>query len=85
MPVRNDLLGINLDDVAEALAARAGSHGAVEREELRRRGRHSLAAPGAAEILVDGKSVGFAGELHPQVLGNFSLEQPVSAFEVRLG
>ncbi len=37
-----------------------------------------------AEIMVGGKSVGVVGEIHPQVLGNFGIETPVSAFEVNL-
>jgi len=38
----------------------------------------------SAEILVKGKSVGFIGEIHPQVLENFSLIVPVSSFEINL-
>jgi len=35
-------------------------------------------------ILVEGKKVGFIGELHPQVLQNWGLEIPVAVFEVNL-
>ena len=37
-----------------------------------------------AEIMVDGKSVGFFGELHPKVLKNFGIEEPGTAFEIDL-
>jgi phenylalanyl-tRNA synthetase beta chain len=36
------------------------------------------------EIKVDGKSVGFFGEIHPKILNNFSIDEPVSAFEINL-
>ncbi len=36
----------------------------------------------SAEIFVNKKSVGFIGELHPQVLTNFGLLVPVSCFEI---
>lgn len=39
----------------------------------------------AAEILRDGKPIGVFGEIHPQVLNNFGIEQPVAAFEIELG
>jgi len=35
-----------------------------------------------AEILVDSKSIGFFGEIHPLVLENFDLNVPVTAFEL---
>ncbi len=38
-----------------------------------------------AEVFVSGKSVGFVGEIHPEVLCNFGVEVPVSAFEVEIG
>ncbi|KXA92054.1 hypothetical protein AKJ65_08125 [candidate division MSBL1 archaeon SCGC-AAA259E19] len=38
----------------------------------------------AAEFLVDGESWGLVGEMHPEVILNFELEHPVSAFEVNL-
>ncbi|MFQ6009615.1 MAG: phenylalanine--tRNA ligase subunit beta [Candidatus Aenigmatarchaeota archaeon] len=34
------------------------------------------------EIVVNGKSAGFFGEIHPQVLNNMGLEMPVIAFEI---
>ena len=38
----------------------------------------------AGKILVDGKEIAYIGELHPQVLYNFGVEQPVCAFEADL-
>ncbi|MFB6155609.1 MAG: phenylalanine--tRNA ligase subunit beta, partial [Haloferacaceae archaeon] len=38
----------------------------------------------AAEVVVDGESVGVVGELHPRVLVEHDLEVPVAAFEFRL-
>ena len=36
------------------------------------------------EIKVNGKSAGFFGEIHPKILNNFSIDEPVSAFEMNL-
>jgi phenylalanyl-tRNA synthetase beta chain len=38
----------------------------------------------AAEVVLDGESVGVVGELHPEVLVEHDLEVPVAAFEFRL-
>lgn len=47
---------------------------------------HSSFLPGrAAEIVVAGVPVGFAGEVHPQVLNSWGLEKPVAGFELDLG
>jgi phenylalanyl-tRNA synthetase beta chain len=46
---------------------------------------HPSFIPGrAAEVVVDGESVGVVGELHPRVLVEHDLEVPVAAFEFRL-
>ncbi len=37
-----------------------------------------------ASLQADGKEFGFFGEIHPQVLSNFELEYPCSAFEIDL-
>lgn len=37
-----------------------------------------------AEIIVNEKSAGFFGELHPMVLKNFGIEEPGTAFEIEL-
>ena len=37
-----------------------------------------------ADIIVDGKSVGVMGELHPEVIVNFGLGQPIVGFEIVL-
>lgn len=38
----------------------------------------------AAEIVAGGRPVGIFGEIHPQVLNNFGIEQPVAAFEMHV-
>jgi phenylalanyl-tRNA synthetase beta chain len=35
-----------------------------------------------AAIIIDSKEAGIIGEVHPQVLENFSIEQPVALFEL---
>jgi phenylalanyl-tRNA synthetase beta chain len=46
---------------------------------------HPTFIPGrAAEIVLDGESVGVIGEVHPEVLVEHDLEVPVAAFEFRL-
>jgi len=46
---------------------------------------HSSYVPGrAAMIIVAGKQIGTIGEIHPAVLEKFSIEMPVSAFEINL-
>ncbi|MBN1330689.1 MAG: phenylalanine--tRNA ligase subunit beta [Candidatus Heimdallarchaeota archaeon] len=37
-----------------------------------------------AKIMVNSRKVGVFGEIHPEVLNNFELENPVSAFEIEL-
>ncbi len=37
-----------------------------------------------AEVIVKNKPIGFIGEIHPEVLGNFRLKMPVVAFEIDL-
>jgi phenylalanyl-tRNA synthetase beta chain len=36
------------------------------------------------KIIVNGTELGFIGELHPQVLQNWGLENPAAAFEINL-
>ncbi len=38
----------------------------------------------AAAIYVKGRKIGVVGEIHPEVLNNFELENPTSAFEINL-
>ncbi|MFB3765132.1 MAG: phenylalanine--tRNA ligase subunit beta [Methanotrichaceae archaeon] len=37
-----------------------------------------------ADLIFDGKRIGYFGELHPEVIRSFGLEQPVVAIEIRL-
>lgn len=46
---------------------------------------HSTFIPGrVASIMIDGKEIGFLGEIHPRILTNFQLENPAAAFELDL-
>jgi phenylalanyl-tRNA synthetase beta chain len=50
-----------------------------------RASEHPTFVPGrAAEVLVDGKSIGILGEVHPEVLTNFGLTFPVALAELTL-
>ena len=37
------------------------------------------------KIMSEGKELGIIGEIHPQVLENWKLENPVIAFEMEVG
>ncbi len=46
---------------------------------------HDSFIPGrAGKIMLEGKEIGFIGELSPQVLSNFGVEMPASAFEIEM-
>jgi len=48
-------------------------------------GKHNSFIEGrCAQILSDKKIIGFMGEIHPEVLGSFGIEEPVIAFEIDL-
>lgn len=47
-------------------------------------GHESFINGRCASISVSGKTVGFFGELHPEVLSNFGIEEPATAFEIDL-
>lgn len=50
-----------------------------------KRSAHPSFIPGrVSEIFVDRKLIGVVGEVHPQVLNNWEIENPVAAFEVEL-
>jgi phenylalanyl-tRNA synthetase beta chain len=70
----------NLTDiraVAEALLREFGVS-----PELRPVEHPSFSEGRAVEFIKGGKSIGIAGELHPEVILNFELEHPVAAFEL---
>lgn len=52
--------------------------------KLKRTGHDSFIEGRVAEILVNGKSIGIIGEVHPAVLKNWKVEMPVTAFEIEL-
>jgi phenylalanyl-tRNA synthetase beta chain len=65
--------------VLDALFLNLGKQ--IELEE----GSHSSFIDGrVGNILVEGKSVGFIGEVHPEVLEDWKIENPTSAFEIDL-
>jgi phenylalanyl-tRNA synthetase beta chain len=37
-----------------------------------------------AAVYIKGKRLGILGEIHPEVLNNFELENPTNAFEIDL-
>jgi phenylalanyl-tRNA synthetase beta chain len=52
--------------------------------ELRHISSSSFIEGRCGEVIVDGKPIGVIGEIHPQVLENFNLENPVAAFEINV-
>jgi phenylalanyl-tRNA synthetase beta chain len=44
----------------------------------------SFLAGRAATVSLDGMELGVVGEIHPEVLNNFELENPTGAFEMDL-
>lgn len=52
--------------------------------ELKETAHPSFIQGRAAEIIVNRKSVGIIGEIHPKVLNNWELENPVAAWEINL-
>ncbi len=65
--------------LAEALAYALGIRYSIEREE------HKSFIPGrCARMLVGSKRIGFFGEVHPDVLYNFRVEEPGIALEINL-
>ena len=65
--------------VVEALFRECGV-----KHELRALEHPSFLEGRAVELVVGGGPVGFAGELHPEVILGFELEHPVAAFELEL-
>ena len=37
-----------------------------------------------AEIFLEGKSLGFLGEIHPKILKNWKIKMPLALFEIEL-
>ncbi len=70
----------------EVKAAVEGLLSALGKEHSISEYRHGSFIDGrCAEISIDGKGMGFFGELHPKVLKNFGIEEPGTAFELDLG
>jgi len=46
--------------------------------------RPSFIESRCGEVIVEGKPVGFFGEINPKILENWKLEKPVIGFEIEL-
>jgi len=69
-----------IKSIVEALLANLG----VKRWKIKATRHPSFLEGRVAAINVENKKIGFLGEVHPEVLNNFELENPVSAFEIDL-
>jgi phenylalanyl-tRNA synthetase beta chain len=65
---------------AEALLANMG----LKRSAFKETEYPSFLEGRAAAIYIKGKRLGVIGEIHPEVLNNFELENPTAAFEIDL-
>jgi len=65
---------------AEALLANLG----LKKWEIKESRHPSFLQGRVAAIYVKGRKIGVVGEIHPEVLNNFELENPTSAFETNL-
>ncbi len=65
--------------LAEAIAHALGIKYTIERA-----GHQSFIPGRCARILVNGRDAGIFGELHPEVLYNFKIEEPCTAIEISL-
>jgi phenylalanyl-tRNA synthetase beta chain len=68
-----------LSSVLDALLSNLGL-----KYQLKAFGHNSFIGGRAAEIIVNRKSIGFIGEVSPEVLSNWKIEMPVVAFEMDL-
>jgi phenylalanyl-tRNA synthetase beta chain len=64
----------------EALLANFG----FKKWQIKEAGHSSFLEGRTAAVYVKGKRLGVLGEIHPEVLNNFELENPTSAFEIDL-
>jgi len=65
---------------AEALLANLG----LKRWDIKAAEHQSFLEGRTAAVYVRNKRIGLLGEVHPEALNNFELENPVSAFEINL-
>lgn len=73
----------NFNDIKAAVEGLAGKLGAKLEFQ---KGEHASFIEGrCAQILLEKESIGFMGEIHPEVLANFGIEEPVVGFEIALG
>ena len=64
----------------EALLANLG----LKKWEIKEARHPSFLQGRVAPVYVKGRKIGVVGEIHPEVLNNFELENPTSAFEINL-
>jgi phenylalanyl-tRNA synthetase beta chain len=69
-----------IKSTAEALLANLD----LSRYEVKPTNNPSFIEGRVAKIQLKSKNVGFLGEIHPEVLNNFELENPVCSFEINL-
>jgi phenylalanyl-tRNA synthetase beta chain len=69
-----------IKSVCEALLANMS----VENWQIKAAKHPSFLEGRTATICIKNKRVGFLGEIHPEVLNNFELENPTAAFEIDL-
>lgn len=69
----------DIKSIIDRLAASLGSEFKIKEMEC-----HSFIEGRAAEILLNGNSIGYAGEIHPQVLNNWGIEVPVVVLEIQI-
>ena len=72
--------GVNFNSVKSVLQALSKTLGF--KFELKELEKPFLISGRSAEVLVNGKSIGLLGEVHPKVLENFGIENPVCVLEV---
>ena len=73
---------VGYDDIAPILDTFLSYTGA--KYKLKKGSHPSFIEGRVADIVVDGKTIGFVGELHPVILSSWKLEMPVAAFELSL-
>ena len=70
-------------DVASDLEALLANLG-LKKWEIKEARHPSFLQGRVAAVYVKGRKIGVVGEIHPEVLNNFELENPTSAFETNL-
>jgi phenylalanyl-tRNA synthetase beta chain len=72
----------NLTEIKSVIEAVMNSLG--YRYEVKEHSHPSFIESRCGKVLVDGREIGFFGEIHPKVLESWKIEKPVIAFEVEV-